>query len=116
MNRASSERRAARRWRRMPLAARCALLACAFASNAWAHEGHGHLSAHEVLKLWSFDEPVTLALLAASALLYAVGSARIWKSLNKWRVVAFAAGWLALAIALVSPLDALSEILFSAHM
>lgn len=79
------------------------------------HSPH-ELGVSEVMHLWSFDEPVTLALLAVSAALYAVGTARIWRSINKWRALAFAAGWLALAIALVSPLDALSEILFSAHM
>lgn len=74
------------------------------------------LTAGEVMHWWSFDEPVTLALLGTSAALYAIGIARIWHKTKKWQPLAFAAGWLALFIALVSPLDALSAILFSAHM
>src|SRR5256885_2982175 len=64
------------------------LLTCAFAGNAWAHEGHKHLDAREIMHLWPFDEPVTLALLAVSGTLYAVGTARIWRSINKWRSLA----------------------------
>src|SRR5205807_966244 len=48
--------------------------------------------------------------------LSAVGMSRIWQSTRKWQPLAFAAGWLALFIALISPLDSLGEILFSAHM
>ncbi|MDB4906908.1 MAG: hypothetical protein JWO05_1692 [Gemmatimonadetes bacterium] len=53
---------------------------------------------------------------------YAVGAARLWRHAGNGRGLsvgnasAFAAGWLALAVALVSPLDALGAQLFSAHM
>lgn len=76
-----------------------------------AHAGHHHLSASEVMRWWSW-EPITFALLAISGLMYAVGSGH----LRLWNRVSFAFGWLALTIALISPLDALGGILFSAHM
>jgi cytochrome c oxidase assembly factor CtaG/cytochrome c2 len=56
------------------------------------------------------------------ALWYGAGVRALWRAsapgrgLRRWEVVAFAAGWLALALALVSPLHPLGEALFSAHM
>jgi putative membrane protein len=85
-----------------------------------AHAGH-HLDADEVLRWWSW-EPLVLALLAISGALYLGGIIRLWrgagggKGIRVWQAVAFAGGWLALVAALVSPVDALGEILFSAHM
>jgi putative membrane protein len=84
---------------------------------------HGdlHLDAHTVLSWWSWD-PFTVMLLALSAALYAVGLARLWRragvgqGVRRWEAGCFAAGWLALFVALVSPVDALGDILFSAHM
>ena len=80
-----------------------------------AHAGHHHLTASTVMRWWSW-EPVTITLLAITAILYVIGTARIWQSIKKWQPIAFAAGWLALVIALISPLDTLGSILFSAHM
>jgi len=40
------------------------------------HSPH-ELGVSEVMHLWSFDEPVTLALLAVSGTVYAVGTARM---------------------------------------
>jgi cytochrome c oxidase assembly factor CtaG len=80
-----------------------------------AHAGHHHLTVSQVLRWWSW-EPVTVGALLLTAVLYAIGIARIRHSIKKWQALAFAAGWLALFIALVSPLDALGGILFSAHM
>jgi putative membrane protein len=60
--------------------------------------------------------------LALSATLYVVGLTRLWRHAGRGRgvrpvsVIAFAAGLGALVIALLSPLDALSDALFSAHM
>jgi putative membrane protein len=51
-----------------------------------------------------------------------MGVMRLWARAGRGhgvgtpRVAAFAAGWIALAVALVSPLDALGTGLFSAHM
>jgi putative membrane protein len=70
---------------------------------------------------WSF-EPWVVAPLALSAALYALGVARLWRhagglrGIGRRQVAAFAAGWVVLVIALVSPLDALGASLFSAHM
>jgi putative membrane protein len=79
-----------------------------------AHAGHHHLEASEVMTWWSW-EPVVVALLAITAVLYAVGMARMGQ-IRAWQAVSFFCGWAALVIALVSPLDALGAILFSAHM
>ena len=60
--------------------------------------------------------------LALSATLYLVGLTRLWRHAGRGRgvrpisVIAFAAGLGALVVALLSPLDALSDALFSAHM
>lgn len=70
---------------------------------------------------WTW-EPGVLISLAGTAVLYASGLARLWRragvgqGIRRWEAACFAAGWLALLIALVSPLHALGELLFSAHM
>ncbi|HEX3583149.1 MAG TPA: hypothetical protein VH087_15375, partial [Thermoanaerobaculia bacterium] len=68
-----------------------------------------HAETHHVGWTW---EPVVTTLLAATALLYVAGLIRLWsnagrwKGIRAWQVLAFAGGWTALVIALVSPLDA----------
>ena len=63
-----------------------------------------------------------VALLAGSAALYAIGVRRLWRRAGRGRGITlaqtarFAAGWLALCAALVSPIDSLGAALFSAHM
>lgn len=80
-----------------------------------------HLDASTILHWWTWD-PAVLILLAVSGVLYAIGVARLWRragvdqGIRRWEAACFAAGWLALFTALVSPLDALGGILFSAHM
>lgn len=70
---------------------------------------------------WTF-EPVTVTLLLLSVVLYVVGVRNAWRQagtgggLRWWQVSSFAAGTLALAIAQISPLAWLSDVLFSAHM
>lgn len=70
---------------------------------------------------WNF-EPWLLVLLASSAALYALGAARLWsragagRGITHGHVLRFALGWLALAAALVSPVDAWAERTFTAHM
>ena len=63
---------------------------------------------------WTFEPYVVLSL-GVSLALYAAGMIRC-RALRRWQAVSFFAGWTSLVIALVSPLDALSEIYFSAHM
>jgi putative membrane protein len=88
---------------------------------ALLHGAGGHLTASEVLRWWSWDPFVILGL-ALSAALYASGLRRLWRragvdqGIRRWEAACFAAGWLFLLVALVSPLDALGGILFSAHM
>ena len=70
---------------------------------------------------WSF-EPWVIACLLASAAAYALGLVRLWQQAGRGRGVpvaaaaAFGGGWLSLAVALVTPLDPLGSLLFSAHM
>ena len=70
---------------------------------------------------WSFEPAVVIGLVVI-AWMYFFGLTRLWRSAGKsrgvrvWEAVAFAAGWILLAVALVSPLDRLGEVLFSAHM
>jgi putative membrane protein len=69
---------------------------------------------------WNFDPAVLLAL-GLLAGLYARGLARVWRAgagrgVAGWQVWCFAAGFVALVVALVSPLDPLSDELSSAHM
>jgi putative membrane protein len=67
-------------------------------------------------------ELTVVALLAAAAWLYAAGMVALWRNsrlgggIAPWRAGAYAAGWLALAVALVSPIDLLGGLLFSVHM
>jgi putative membrane protein len=70
---------------------------------------------------WTF-EPLTVGVMAASAGAYALGLRAAWlhggtgAGFWPWRVAAFCGGMLALAVALLSPLAWISDVLFSAHM
>lgn len=78
---------------------------------------HALVGPDEVWGAWPFDPLVMLGLVTA-ALVYALGSIRLRgagrRSLR--RAAAFWAGTVALGVALLSPLDAVAETLFSAHM
>jgi putative membrane protein len=82
--------------------------------------GH-HLTAARVLGWWTWD-PLVIGALAVAAGLYVRGRWRLRRqatgrpAVRAWETASWALGWLALFIALVSPLDALSDLLFSAHM
>jgi putative membrane protein len=92
---------------------------------AYAHRGEAIaesvLTPHRLWRTWSDDWWLWLLMLAA-ALLYARGLTRLWAEagagggISRMRASAFAAGWVALFIALLSPLDPLGGALFSAHM
>jgi putative membrane protein len=69
---------------------------------------------------WTFDLPAIASLIVAGAL-YAVGAVRLRRSAGnrvpkRWQLFAFAAAWIVLAVALVSPVAAVSESLLSVHM
>jgi putative membrane protein len=103
--------------RKLVFAAFCLL---AMAQMAFAHGGHSPSFA-EVMKQWAFD-PLVVIGLALSGWLYFFGLWRIWresatgKGIRIWEAAAYGCGWLALALALISPLHSLGEVLFSAHM
>ncbi len=65
---------------------------------------------------------MVVASLLLSAGLYIRGVQAVWRNAGfghgvfQWEVVAFAAGWVTLALSLVSPLHQLGGVLFSAHM
>ena len=97
-----------------------ALILLLAAPAAFAH-APDRLAAPSVWSTWN-TEAWLLLLLALSAAGYALGLRRLWTSAGGRRGVrtsqasCFALGWLALAGALVTPLDALGNHLFSAHM
>ena len=92
----------------------------AFARPALAHAGQPP-APHDLWYSWSL-EPWVTGPLVLTALLYAIGARRLarrtrpGRGLPRWRLLAFASGMLLMAIALVSPLDALGSALFAAHM
>lgn len=93
------------------------LLMLVVALPASAHEAHEHGS---IATRWTPDLLV-LTFLALSAFLYLSGYLRLRmrgaaRSVSGWQLAAFAAGWMSIVLALLSPLDYLSEALFSAHM
>jgi putative membrane protein len=109
--------------RRIFLCKRIAVLACwlgASNQSAFAHNDEPH-SFNELSKSWSWDPLVVIGLML-SAWLYYRGTRRLWQEsatgqgIKKWQAASFAFGWLALFVALVSPLHAFGELLFSAHM
>jgi putative membrane protein len=70
---------------------------------------------------WNDDWWLWLLMITVASL-YAFGVSRMWheagtgRGIGATRLWAFAAGWLALFLALLSPLDPLGGVLFSAHM
>jgi putative membrane protein len=90
------------------------------ATPAFAHDGRA-LAPHDLWHAWSV-EPLVVAALIVSAGLYIHGVRALWHNagtghgLRRWQAGSFAAGWLVLAVALVSPLHRLGAVLFSAHM
>jgi putative membrane protein len=95
-------------------------LAFAFAvSPAAAHGGPGAVWSAE--GAWAYD-PRILVPLYLSAILYLIGTKRLWRraghgrGVRHWQAACFWLGWTFLALALVSPLHWLGERLFTAHM
>src|SRR5690242_2496332 len=84
-------------------------------------EVHGPRNAHELIRAWGW-EPGTIVPILLSGWLYARGLRQLWRAaqvghgIRKWEAWCFAGGWLALVIALVSPLHPWGQVLFSAHM
>ncbi|HWS90260.1 MAG TPA: cytochrome c oxidase assembly protein [Pyrinomonadaceae bacterium] len=89
-------------------------------TTAFAHGGEPH-GFSDLPYTWGRD-PVVWACLLASGWLYARGVRRLWREsgrgrgVRRWEAAAYAGGWAALCVALVSPLHPWGEVLFSAHM
>jgi cytochrome c oxidase assembly factor CtaG len=89
-------------------------------ATALAHEPGG--AAAIAALPWTAADFAVLVLLCLSGALYAGGLARLWRragagrGISRANAACFAAGWLTLALSLLSPLHALGETLFSAHM
>lgn len=88
-------------------------LASLLAVPAFAHSGEP-LQPDDLWRAWEFD-PGVVFLLGLAAILYAIGS-RGQAGLSGVRQTCFWLGWLTLAVAMISPLHPLGEVLFSAHM
>jgi putative membrane protein len=79
------------------------------------------LTPSDLWRAWNFD-PLIVVPLTLSAVLYARGAWRLRRAGAREfarglrRVRVFAAAWLCLVLALVSPVDALGSVLFSGHM
>jgi putative membrane protein len=79
------------------------------------------IEAREAITWWTAD-PLAIGTCLSSSALYVLGVSRLWKSggighgIRRWEVLCFALGELTLLLALVSPIDRLSDLLFSAHM
>jgi len=90
------------------------------AAPLFAHEGRPH-NWPDLWKSWAWEPAVVISLIL-TAWLYFFGLSRLWKAtgtdrgVHKWEAWSYAAGWLALFIALVSPLHSWGQVLFSAHM
>lgn len=95
------------------------LIALLAAKPVWAHDGA--IYTERWWAAWNSD-PIIVGGLALFAWFYGRGVYRLWqqagtgRGVARWQTAAFAAGWLALAVALLSPLDYLSHWLFAAHM
>ncbi|WIU39913.1 cytochrome c oxidase assembly protein [Methylorubrum extorquens] len=98
----------------------CIALTLVWSRDASAHGG-------DVGELWSTGAAWTSDLrvlipLYASALLFLLGTLRLWRragygrGVRRWQVACFWSGWTVLALALLSPLHWLGERLFTAHM
>ena len=89
---------------------------------ALAHsDASGPLTPNDVWHHWNFD-PWLLGPVLLTQWLYGHGVIRLWaragfgRGISMFHLLAFAAGELALIVALISPLDPLGETLLSAHM
>src|SRR3954471_7206401 len=87
------------------------------AGRIFAHEGKPH-NFGDLWRTWSFD-PLIVAGLLISAFIYIRGIFNLWRASEKGsgisfgEAAAFAGGWLALALALISPLHPWGAVLFS---
>jgi putative membrane protein len=101
-------------------------LPCALTLAPGVACAHGLIASGTTVSSFGWaDEPWVVALMALSMAAYATGYLRLRRRasprsrstrVRATHLLAFAGGWVALALALFSPLDTLSAALFSAHM
>src|SRR3954465_9264911 len=102
-------------WLAMPAAALAHGGPVAFTADARAR------SWGELAQTWGFEWPVVVPLAFVGGL-YLRGLIRTWRKAGGgpggrgWEAGCFAGGWLAMAVALVSPLHPWGNVLFAAHM
>ncbi len=88
--------------------------------NLPVHDGQP-LAPHDLWAAWSW-EPLVVVPLLLSAWLYVRGLRALWRAsgsghgIRHREALAFACGWITLALSLVSPLHRLGGVLFTAHM
>src|SRR3954447_21195084 len=77
---------------------------------------------HELMHAWAWEPYVWIGL-ALAAWLYWRGVRRMWRDagetgrgVKRWEANCYAGGWIALFVALISPLHPMGRVLFSAHM
>ena len=86
----------------------------------FGHGGEVH-APPSVWTLWEFD-PLIVFILLASGAVYTLGIRNLWRAagvgrgITKGEAAYYVLGWLSLAVALVSPIHLLGELLFSMHM
>jgi putative membrane protein len=81
------------------------------------------IDAAEAMTWWTAD-PLAIGAVTLSSAIYVRGLRGLWSTsgagfghgIRRWEAASFLAGQLSLLIALVSPIDRLSDLLFSAHM
>ncbi|WP_394845999.1 cytochrome c oxidase assembly protein [Pendulispora brunnea] len=79
------------------------------------------IDAREALTWWTLD-PLSMGAVGLSAAGYGWGLRSLWRTvgighgIRPWEVACYVLGELSLLFALVSPIDRLSDLLFSAHM
>lgn len=79
-----------------------------------AHAGQP-VQPHDVWGAWNLD-PLLIAGIAGAGFLYRLGSSRTERPPPRWRQRSFVFGLVVVAVAVISPIDALGESLASAHM
>ena len=109
-----------RRFRRgWPLGA-AGLLLAGMPARAFAHPGRAP-EPHDLWHLWRAD-PVVVAGLLLGGWLYLRGARRLWAragrdhGVARWRAGCWLGGMAVVAIALLSPVDGVSQALFAVHM
>jgi putative membrane protein len=86
-----------------------------------AAHGGGPLEPGDVWSAWNWD-PLILTGLIVTGWFYFRGVRMLWRQagtgrgVQRWQVVAFAGGIFSVFVAVISPIDQMGEVLFSAHM